>query len=192
MVKEGNLGIYGRGNSGLHFTHEDSVVMSTNLPNTFKSLKGSVNFDTSLAHIRMSNQPWPTELKTDPLRLLPEHEDSDTELSALTIPRDPEKTKTLELTAPVILLNSLYSDAQRLTTNLLHDNQGIVYGETLVELLRWILETIRDHTHPPSSPPTYPVKTFADRTAGDLATHYKYLDYIGHPYNILNYFVRSK
>ena len=191
----------GEHNNGCRFKHDDSVVISTHISvadNHMHILSDAshathtVNPNSELGMVRMSNQPWPDKIKADPItELLPDHAEG-LVLSAMTPDRPDDKIMTLDLTAPVIMLNSMYSEAAnfKYQAGQLIEDYGIVYGEPLVDLLKWILDTLKNHTHPPSSPPTIPVKAFTP--LGDLDTRREYIDTIGSKYNILNYYVRSK
>lgn len=48
-------------------------------------------------------------------------------------------------------VNILANDILLESTNSTSDYQSIVYGEKLVELLKWIIELIKTHKHPPNA-----------------------------------------
>jgi len=54
------------------------------------------------------------------------------------------------------------------TANQAGDEFAVPYGERLVELLRFILQTMKTHSHPPNSPPTPDFFVQADRYLRDL------------------------
>jgi len=56
----------------------------------------------------------------------------------------------------------LLSDTMELFSNLNSDGdaESIVYGETLVEILRWFIQIMMTHTHPPNAPA---INTFHDK-----------------------------
>jgi hypothetical protein len=192
MVREGDVELKGWSNSGCRFSHNDSVIISTNLEIAKHDIASTTIVDETLSHITMSKRPWPESIVDDNVELLPKHIEKELELSAITMDRPIDKVMTLDLTAPVIMLNSMFSEAASLKRQADKPvtDQGIVYGESLVELLRWILDTLKSHTHPPNSPPKIPMQTFISN--GDLDTRHAFMDKIGHQYNILNYYVRSK
>jgi len=48
-------------------------------------------------------------------------------------------------------VNILAGDILLESTNSTSDYQSIVYGEKLVELLKWIIEILKTHKHPPNA-----------------------------------------
>jgi hypothetical protein len=197
MIRDGDVLYQGRSKNGLVFRHNNAVTLSNNYEMArVDLLQYSTTINTSLGYISITDQPWPTKLQSDPLELLQSHTDNDIPLTAVTLPRPQDKITTLDLSAPVIMLNSMYSEAHKFKLSGGQEteikDQGIVYGDNLVNLLKWMLDVLRDHTHPPNSPPQIPVQVFADAIYGELAMRRTHIDKIGSEYNILNYFVRSK
>jgi len=197
MTREGNVKYQGRSKSGLLFKHDNTVLLSKNFEIARIGVQRySTIVDASIGYLSISQQPWPKALDNDPLKLLQGHIDNDIPLSAVTLPRPDNTITTLDISAPVIMLSSMYSEAQHFKLSggqhTEVKDQGIVYGDNLVKLLRWMLDVLQTHTHPPNSPPTTPVPVFADKISGELAVRKKQMDTVGSEFNILNYFVRSK
>jgi hypothetical protein len=48
-------------------------------------------------------------------------------------------------------INLLAGDILLESTNSTSDYQSVVYGEKLVELLKWIIEVLKTHKHPPNA-----------------------------------------
>jgi len=68
-----------------------------------------------------------------------------------------EKNTTIKLDDITKNINMLANDIELYTNNspieLENNPQSIVYGERLVEILKWIIDKLVTHQHPPNAPP---------------------------------------
>lgn len=71
-----------------------------------------------------------------------------------------KENKELRLASEDIVLESTITDGG--------EEFAIPYGERLVELLRFMLQTLKTHSHPPNSPPTPDFFVQADRYLRDI------------------------
>ena len=80
---------------------------------------------------------------------------------SITITADIVKHNNDEKNTTISLQNDpkkieMISDAIEIISNLAPtsgESQSIVFGEKLVEILRWMIEQLMTHSHPPNAPP---------------------------------------
>lgn len=113
-----------------------------------------------LNSVSVSARPGNTiELKDDKDIELTTDVTSDTPSASIEMS---DANSEIRISSRDIILNS--------TVNENGEEYAVPYGENLVELLRFILQTLKSHSHPPNSPPTPDFFVQADRYMRDLET----------------------